>query len=149
MTEIEFHFNVPDKLQYGCRLLRKVYRGGIRAVVTAETEFLSELDQLLWCFSPTEFVPHCLATAHDHPNERSLRASPMLLAERLDECPSDRILINFGCSTPSNFERFERFIEVVSSHQDDRLAGRGRWKHYKDRGYALRQHDLSAGRDAA
>ena len=36
MTEIEFHFNVHDKLAYTCRLLRKACRTGARAVVTAE-----------------------------------------------------------------------------------------------------------------
>ena len=41
MTEIEFHFNVPDKLLYGCRLLRKVYRSNIKAVVIAEAEILA------------------------------------------------------------------------------------------------------------
>ena len=145
MTEIEFHFNVPDKLLYSCRLLRKVYRSGTKAVVIAEMEILAELDQLLWRFSPTEFVPHCLATAGEH----SLAATPVLLAERLDGCPSDSVLINLGRNTPQDFERFERFIEVVSGQDDDRLLGRSRWKHYKDRGYALIQHDLSASRESA
>ena len=143
MTEIEFHFNVPDKLLYGCRLLRKVYRSGSRAVVTAEPKFLNELDQLLWRFAPTEFLPHCLANA----DERSVAVTPVLLAERLDACPPDGVLINLGQIIPADFERFGRFIEVVSGQEDDRLLGRGRWKHYKDRGYALKQHDLSTTRE--
>jgi hypothetical protein len=36
MTEIAFHFNVPDKLAYSCRLLRKAYLSGARVVVTGE-----------------------------------------------------------------------------------------------------------------
>ena len=147
MTEIEFHFNVPDKLQYACRLVRKAYRGGFKAVVTAELDVLSELDQLLWRFSPTEFVPHCLT--HGHANEHTLKASPVLLAERLDDCPSGSILINMGRTTPPNFERFERFIEVVANQENDRILGRTRWSHYKERGYALRRHDLSVATEAA
>ena len=76
MTEIEFHFNVPDKLLYACRLLRKVYRSGARAVVCAEPAQLAQLDQLLWAFAPTEFVPHCLVTAGEH----QLAVTPLLLA---------------------------------------------------------------------
>ena len=147
MTEIEFHFNVPDKLQYACRLVRKVYRGGFKAVVTAELDVLTELDQLLWRFSPTEFVPHCLKPGHA--NEHTLNATPVLLAERLDDCPHNSVLINLGRSTPSNFERFERFIEVVANQENDRILGRTRWSHYKDRGYALRRHDLSVNTDPA
>ena len=47
MTDIEFHVNVPDKLHYSCRLLRKAYRSGANAVVTAEPELLLQLDQHL------------------------------------------------------------------------------------------------------
>ena len=144
MTEIEFHFNVPDKLQYGCRLLRKAYRSGVQAVVTAEPDLLAGLDELLWRIAPAEFVPHCLVRA----NERNIAYTPVLLAERPGDCPHNGVLINLGHATPVDFERFERFIEVVTSQDDDRLLGRNRWKHYKDRGYALRQHDLSAAREA-
>lgn len=145
MKEIEFHFNVPDKLQYGCRLLRKAYRNGKRAVVTAEPEVLAELDRLLWQFSSTEFLPHCMATG-DSP---SLAVTPIVLLERPDTCATDGVLINLGRAVPAGFEHFERFIELVSAQADDRLAGRDRWKTYKDGGFALKKHDLAAGREAA
>ena len=144
MTEIEFHVNVPDKLHYSCRLLRKAYRSGARAVVTAEPELLKQLDQLLWTFSATEFLPHCDSHALAH----NLAATPILLAEQLQACPADSVLINLGQQPPANFERFQRFIEVASDASDDILAARVRWKHYKDRGYALRRHDLPTGPEA-
>lgn len=146
MTEIEFHFNVSDKLEYGCRLLRKVYRSGMQAVVTGEPAVLAELDDLLWRIAPSEFVPHCMVKA----NERNVAHTPLLLSEQPGDCSQSRVLINFGPVIPLNFERFERFIEVVTNQDEDRIEGRNRWKHYKDRGYALRQHDLSAApRDTA
>jgi DNA polymerase-3 subunit chi len=145
MTEIEFHFNVPDKLAYTCRLLRKACRTGVKAVVTAEPGLLTELDQLLWRFSATEFVPHCVAAS----NGQMLAVTPVLLADQLENCPADRVLINLGQSVPNDFERFERFIEVVSGQENDRLVGRQRWKHYKDRGFALKQNDLSTSRESA
>ena len=145
MTEIEFHFNVPDKLAYTCRLLRKAGRTGVKVVVTAEPEILSELDQWLWRFSPTEFVPHCMATSKNY----MLALTPALLADQLENCPTDRVLVNLGLSVPYEFERFERIIEVVSGQENDRLVGRQRWKHYRDKGFALKQNDLSASRETA
>lgn len=145
MKEIEFHFNMPDKLQYSCRLLRKVYLRGIRAVVTAEAPVLAELDQLLWKFSPTGFLPHCMATAA----APSLALTPILLAQQPDQCSADSVLINLGQQVPAGFERFERFIELVSEQPDDRLAGRSRWKTYKDGGFELKRHDLSASGEVA
>ncbi|MES2400108.1 MAG: DNA polymerase III subunit chi [Pseudomonadota bacterium] len=136
---------MPDKLQYSCRLLRKVYLRGMRAVVTGETPALAELDQLLWTFSPTGFLPHCMTTA----SAPSLAVTPILLAQQPDQCRVDGVLINLGPQIPAGFERFERFIELVSGQPDDRLAGRSRWKTYKDSGFELKRHDLAASGEAA
>lgn len=147
MTDIEFHVNVPDKLHYSCRLLRKAYRTGAIAVVTAEQELLQKLDQLLWNYSSTEFLPHCRS---DSPGA-TLAATPIWLAEQPDACPtaSGSVLINLGQQVPCGFERYERFIEVASSLDGDRLAARDRWKYYRDRGYALKRHESPAAKGAA
>lgn len=145
MTEIAFHFNVPDKLAYGCRLLRKAYLSGTRVVVTAEADVLAQLDQSLWSFSPTEFVPHCRCDA----GEDNLAVTPVWLAESLQDCARHEVLINLGQGIPAGFERFERFIEVVAQGDDERLAARSRWKHYIDRGYTMKRHDLATAKGGA
>ncbi len=145
MTDIEFHVNVPDKLHYSCRLLRKAYRSGASAVVTAEPELLLQLDQLLWTYSSTEFLPHC----RSHAPGATLATTSILLAEQLNTCPTGSVLINLGQHVPSGFEQFERFIEIASSLEDDRLAARDRWKHYRDRGYALKRQELAAVAEAS
>ena len=147
MTDIEFHVNLPDKLHDSCRLLRKAYRSGAHAVVTAEPEILQQLDQLLWSYSATEFVPHCRSDASPH----TLAATPILMSEQLNaytQGSTGRVLINLGRQVPVGFERFERFIEVASSQESDRLAARDRWKHYRDRGYSLKRHDAPAAQEA-
>jgi DNA polymerase-3 subunit chi len=58
------------------------------------------------------------------------------------------VLLNLGSSVPEGFERFERLIDVVTVQEEDRQEGRLRWKHYADRGYAIRREDL-APREAA
>lgn len=141
MTEVEFHYNVSDKLLYSCRLLRKARSGGARLLVTGETVMLAQLDQMLWTFSGTEFLPHCRSDAAP----ATLALTPIVLADSalaLEGQACD-VLVNLGQGVPQGFERFERFIEVVSSAPDDRQAGRDRWNHYKARGYALKRHDLT------
>ena len=145
MTDIEFHVNVPDKLNYSCRLLRKAYRSGAKAVVTAEPELLLQLDQLLWSYSATEFLPHCRSDS----SAQTMAITPILLAEQLAAYPGGGVLINLGEQIPEGFERFERFIEVASNQEIDRLAARIRWKYYRDRGYPLKRHELPAATEAA
>ncbi|MGB4115744.1 MAG: DNA polymerase III subunit chi [Polaromonas sp.] len=145
MTDIEFHVNLPDKLHYSCRLLRKAYRSGTKAVVTAEPEVLQQLDHLLWSYSSTEFLPHCKS---DSPAP-TVAATPILLTDQLNTYPAGSVLINLGQQVPAGFERFERFIEVASSLEADRLAARDRWKHYRDRGYSLKRHELQPVAESA
>jgi DNA polymerase-3 subunit chi len=149
MTEVEFHYNVSDKLAYSCRLLRKARAGGARLLVTGEAVMLAQLDQMLWTFSSTEFLPHCRSDAAS----ATLALTPIVLANSaLDpvlEGQAYGVLVNLGQDVPQGFERFERFIEVVSSAPDDRQAGRDRWNHYKERGYSLKRHDLTPGTPSA
>jgi len=141
VTEIAFHVNTPDKLDYACRLLRKAWGAGSKVVVTGEPVFLRELDAALWTFSPLDFVPHC----YDAPAPvRDM--SPIVLAGSLQSAPHVEVLLNVGAEVPTGFERFERMIEVVSAEDDDLKHGRLRWKHYASRGYAMTRHDRAEAR---
>ena len=139
MTEIAFHFNVPEKLAYTCRLLRKAVASGASVVVTASTDILHNLDQILWTFSATEFVPHC----YDTSDAGVLARSPVVLTSTPTQTQHQQVLVNLGDSVPEGFERYQRLIEVVSHNDGDRAHARQRWKQYADRGYTLQRHDLA------
>jgi DNA polymerase-3 subunit chi len=139
MTEVAFHFNVPDKVAYACRLLRKVLRRNAQVVVSGTPELMDLLDKALWTLAPHEFLPHCRASAAP----ALLAASPIVLAAPDEPVPHQDVLVNLGDEVPPGFGRFARLIEVVSrDDMDDRARARLRWKHYADRGYALVKHDL-------
>ena len=59
MTEVAFHFNVPDKMNYVCRLLRKATQAKARVVVAGPQQALQTLDEALWTLTPQSFVAHC------------------------------------------------------------------------------------------
>lgn len=139
MTEVAFHFNVPDKTLYLCRLLRKAVGQGARVAVTGGESALSELDQALWSFSPVDFVPHCTAQS-----DAAVRdASPVVLGVAAQASPHHDVLLNLGEQVPAGFERFSRVIEVVGNADDERAQSRLRWKYYQERGYAITRHDLA------
>lgn len=148
MTEIAFHFHVPDKLGYSCRLLRKAYLSGSRVLVTGSSAELERLDQALWTFSPVEFVPHCRVLSDGYAKVDGSETTEVVLMESPDESPHHQVLVNLGQAVPKSFERYERVIEIVTEAEDDRLAARQRWKHYADRGYSLKRHDLSGKGDS-
>ena len=62
MTQVDFHFNAPDKLPYVCRLLRKASGQGRKVGVLADQDTLHLLNQLLWNLNASDFVTHCWLT---------------------------------------------------------------------------------------
>jgi DNA polymerase-3 subunit chi len=136
MTRIDFHFNMPDKLSYACRLVRKAHGAGSRLVVhTTDRALLNQLDQALWTFSALDFLPHC------HAADALAADTPIILADHSCDTPHHDVLINLDAELPEFFTRFERLIEIVTTDEDDVVAGRKRWKFYKDRGYQLNRFD--------
>ena len=138
MTRVDFHFNVPDKLHYCSRLVRKIYRSGQRVVVHGDPAAVAELDRMLWSFSALDFIPHVDA------GDPLASQTPVVLCSEPCETPHMDVLVNLSASTPGFFSRFERLVEVVDAGEDDRAAARERWRFYKDRGYAVESFDMSA-----
>ena len=142
MTEVSFHFNVPDRTEYACRLLRKASRQGAKVVVTGPLPALAHIDRTLWTFDPIEFLPHAMLRAGQPVPER-LRATPVWLVEDASHPPHHEVLVNLGLEAPAGFESFTRLIELVSADESDRAAARLRWKHYAARGYAIKRHEVA------
>jgi DNA polymerase III subunit chi len=136
MTRIDFHSNVPDKIAYACRLVRKARAANCRVVLlTADRSELMRLDQALWTFSELEFLPHVPA---DDPHAAN---TPVILADSEEAAlPHHHILINLTSRSPTHFARFERMFEIVSSEEADKAAGRERYRFYQQRGYPLTHH---------
>lgn len=140
MTQIAFHFNVPDKLAYACRVARKVLRHEQRLVITGPADTLVQLDELLWQLAPQDFVAHCHADA----SEELLAASPVLLLPDPRQARHHQVLLNLGDAVPPGFDTFERLMEVVSaSDERDRQQARARWNYYRARGYDIVRHDVA------
>ena len=95
---------------------------------------MDKLDDYLWRFKASSFIPHCHATSDA--TER--------VALGFEDAPGSHndVLVNLALAPPSFFARFERVAEVVTQDEDSLQALRDAWRYYKDRGYPLTKHDL-------
>ena len=152
MARIDFHSNVSDKLEYACRLTRKIWSATpagepVRNIVmVGEKADLKKLDELLWTFSATDFLPHCFI------DDEAASDSPIVLTDNflspaLTQLPHADVLIHLGMRMPQNvpflLARFPRVVEVVTMNEAERLAGRERYKAYRDLGHELHNFDQS------
>lgn len=145
MTEVMFHLEVDDRLGYACRLLRKACAVRGCVVVNAPAPTLARLDALLWDFDAAAFVPHLRVTG-DVQVPPHLLDTPIWLVEDVARAPHHAALVNLGEELVPGFESFDKVIEIVPDDEAEKLAARQRWKHYAERGYALRTHRARSGR---
>lgn len=132
MTRIDFHTNIPDKIGYACRLVRKARGADQKVVVYADPDQLAALDEALWTFSEQDFLPHVMA------GDELAAQTPVILTDDDDAAlPHHQVLVNLAPHTPAHFARFERMFEIVSTDEDDKLSGRERYRQYQQRGYPL------------
>lgn len=145
---IEFHFNVPERLTYACRLLRKAVSKGAHVQVVGDDRAVGDLDRLLWTVSAQSFMPHCWASA----GSDVLRNTPIVMWRGADRFPGHaaagaalprQVLVNLGPEVPATFDGFARLIELVDDDHEVRVAARARWKAYAQLGHELQRHDYT------
>ena len=139
VTEIDFYSGGGDRLDIACRLVTKAMRKGFRIMIyTPDLAVIEQLDNLLWTFSPTDFIPHCRV------DDKLAGETPVILGHRANEFPHDEVLLNLDTENPAFFSRFRRLIEIAGTRPEDMEAARKRYRFYQDRGYEIRHHKLGA-----
>jgi DNA polymerase-3 subunit chi len=140
MTRVDFYVvkssGAEARLSVAARLTEKALGRGHRVFVNCHSQSqVDTLDDYLWRFKPSSFVPHCPASSDAE--EQVVLGFEDALGSHND------VLINLALAPPSFFARFERVAEVVTQDENSLQALRDTWRHYKDRGYPLTKHDLS------
>jgi len=144
MTRVDFYVlpgtEIDARLAFVCRLAEKAQERGQTVFVHAdEPSLLARLDDVLWTFRPTAFVPHRLVSADEMTSTQS--ADPVHLSAG-EPGPDRQVLINLALEVPAFFSRLERTLEVVDQDPAVRDAGRERYRFYQRRGYPLGHHRL-------
>jgi DNA polymerase-3 subunit chi len=142
MTRIDFHFNAEHRLHYACRVTRKVRAAGRRLVVFArDADRIAHFDSTLWTFSALDFLPHVYV---DSPLASE---TPVLLTLDAACAPASDVLLTLDDEPPPEFDRlfarYERVIEVVSQHDDDKVRARARFRKYREHGFEPTTHQVT------
>ena len=141
MTKIDFYITqVAERLElltFACRLTEKALRQQHRVYLhAADTQTMQQLDELLWTFRSSSFVPH---RCQGDNNEQHC---DVLIGCGDDPEDHDDVLINLDVAQPAFFSRFQRVAEVVAATEPAVEHSRTRYRYYRDRGYPLKVHKL-------
>lgn len=139
MTRIDFYIladNSGDNRElYACRIAEKAYQMGRHVFLHSESEEQSRrVDEMLWNFRTTSFIPHAL--------HRNSSTSAVTIGHDVEPIDNTDVLINLAQTAPVFFSRFERVAEIVDQAPQHKDSARQRFRFYRDRGYELQHHNI-------
>ncbi len=124
-----------EPLRLVCELARKAHDAGHYTLVLARDQEQAEaLDDLLWAFDESAYVPHQIA------GDEEDELTPVLIATPDMDIPLRPLVINLRDAAVEG--SFERVLEVVPADPAAREPLRERWKQYKARGFELNKYDM-------
>ena len=137
MTSVSFYKLAGDQevaLALACQLIQKSLTLNQQVLcLVPDNAVAQQLDEKLWGFQATAFVPHALGVDN----------APVAIITETEPGDHHQILINLQAKIPTWFSRFDRVIEIIYPQPEYEQAKRDNFKFYKERGYALSFHDLS------
>ncbi len=138
MTDIAFHFNAPDKVEYACRLLRKAYAKGSSLFVLADPVVVQQVEAAMWTLAPGSFIPHCVAGAPAYVTTRT----PIQIGSDLPVQAHSALLVNLQREWVEGWQQFEKIFEIVTLDDLDRQAARDRLRRYRAQGVVPVWHEV-------
>lgn len=140
MTEISFYVGRSDTLRgrllLACRLIEKARQHKMHVHVHTDNFASSkQLDELLWTWNETSFIPHTTDLGGD-------LVESVTIADDFEPVENCDYLINLSNERPSFFSRYQKMAEIIDQSDEVLTAGRERYSFYKKRGYNLSYHKL-------
>ncbi|NKB35903.1 MAG: DNA polymerase III subunit chi [Gammaproteobacteria bacterium] len=128
-----------DREKFSCELASKIRRQELDIHIhTASRDEAKKLDTMLWTFKDTSFLPHTML-------EDDKGVSQLTIGWNDNIGTSKSVLINLSSSIPQFADAFERVVEIVPAQESSRQQARLHYKHYRDAGFDMHNHDLNSG----
>ncbi len=119
------------------RLLEKTYASGLRTWVLCANEHTTHaLDDYLWTYKNSSFLPHSIAGQAPEGLNPPIQISTKSIKKEHDF----HVLLNIRESTPEHCEGFERVLDLVTHQAKE--AGRARYRTYRAQGFILHMHTI-------
>ena len=139
MTLVGFYVvqaaEAEQRLQVAVRLADKAFQRGHSIFINAaDEEQARTIDELLWTYRPTSFLPHGL--------QGQDQSERIAIGWGQEPDGHNDLLINLQPGVPAFFSRFRRVAEVVTQDPASLESQRRSWRFYKERGYQLEKHDI-------
>jgi DNA polymerase III subunit chi len=139
MTRIDFYFNVSNKQTLIIDLVTSALSKHRQVTIFEDDEDKANtVSNDLWYIAPESFLPSTLAF------DNLAKDTPVVVQWHENLSYQDDMLINLTAKEPIFFSRFTQLVEIVTDDEQDKKLARARYKFYRDRGYEIKNIDLTA-----
>jgi DNA polymerase III subunit chi len=141
-TRVDFYLipeaTIEARRLFACRLVDKAYRQGCRIYVYVNQEDAQSIDDQLWTFKDTSFIPHCL----NQNGSLIDNALPVQVGHTAPSPEWNDLLVNLTPAIPEFFNQFQRVAEIAPDEPAWRERARKHYRQYRDKGCELESHQL-------
>ncbi len=133
LTSIQFYHLTTSPLAKALpKLLERAVVGGYRVCLVAESdEFVEQLNQLLWTYDPSSFLPH------GSDKDVQPESQPILLSTSIEPLNSANLLVVTDGRKVKN-TTYGRILDIFDGNDPQATVfARERWKEYKNAGYEI------------
>lgn len=142
MVEVSFYIlataGMQTRFQFACKLIEKAYRSGSFCYVLTDSEQNNHtLDELLWIFRPTSFVPHQI-----YQGEMPKFSNTVLIGHQPAPLQWQKIILNLSSNPPTDLSNTEKVLEILDNDEQIKVIGRQRFRYYKKLGIEPITHKI-------
>ncbi|MEE9451697.1 MAG: DNA polymerase III subunit chi [Gammaproteobacteria bacterium] len=138
---VDFYISAMDSIEkcypQVCRLTEKIYQQQRKAYIHTENlRQAQHLDELLWTFCDTSFIPHHFIDANN-----KLNAPIQIGYQQMPDDMQD-VLINLTLETLEFDQKFQRIIKFLPANTQWKTTLREHYRLYRDQGCELFNHKI-------
>ena len=123
-------------LTLACRVTAKADQAGHRIYLRCEdAQQANELDELLWTFSQSSFVPHQLVSS-------GRSDAPVTIGHTPPKSEDTEVIVSLTHEPIPDMGRFARIAEIVGHDSTQRESGRKRYRFYREQGLDPVTHEI-------
>ena len=144
MADVRIDFYILEanatvgRLKLACKILDRAYRNGHSVYLwTRDDQESGLLDDLLWTFSQSSFIPH----VRNYGN--SDLTAPVRIGHHPPQSGSAEVVVSVADQPVEDYSNFVRIAEVVGFDEIEKQSGRSRFKFYRDQGLELETHRIT------
>ena len=140
MAKVSFYLfeKSPERqVESACRLCRKILRKEAKIWLLCEdSELQQQLDELLWRFDATSFLPHSIEQSAIPQSN-----APICISSHLPSS-AEWIVFNFNNQALEQAAQFSHIIEIIENDEIAKQIGREKFKAYRRAGIAPQTYKL-------